>query len=65
MSGGDDMSRFETGISDFLIFLCISMMALSYSSAVTFQMVELELFHCSVYSRKFVSEACPRRSSFD
>lgn len=51
------MAKFETGISDFLTLLCISLITLSYSSAASFQMVELELFHCSACGRKFVSEA--------
>lgn len=59
------MARFETGILEFLTLLCISVMALSYSSAACFQMVELELFHCSAYSRRLVSEACSRKSSSD
>lgn len=61
----DIVARFENGISDFFTLLCISVMALSHSSAASFQMVELELLHCPAYARKLVSEACLRRSSSD
>lgn len=53
------MAKFETGISDFLTLLCISTITMSYSSAASFQMVELELFHCSAHGRKPGSEASP------
>lgn len=55
--GGDIVAKFETGISDFLTLLCISMITVSYSSAAS--LVELELFHCSAHGRKPGSEASP------
>lgn len=43
---GDVLARFGTGISEFLTLLCIPVVALSYSCAAGFHMVELELLDC-------------------